>query len=111
MTETSSSTTSSGSGMWWSSVSSASFARYSSSRAALSRSPGRGSCPTRRSGRPAPQDSSRKARAVSSRVTSVMRSSKARSVRDSNDTSPIPATKQAAIFTPSGRSTMFATVV
>ena len=52
------------------------------------------------------------AAAVSSRSTSVTRSSKARGAAGrASETSRMPAMKQAPIFTPSGRSTTLATVV
>lgn len=108
VTSTSSRTTSSGFGRW-SSCSSASLRRYSSTRAGLLLSPGRGSCATSRSG--SVPHSAISSAAVSSSSTSVIRSSNARTVRDSSETIRIPAMKQAAIFTPSGRSTMLAAVV
>jgi hypothetical protein len=55
--------------------------------------------------------SSRKRRAVSSRSTSVTRSSVARVTREIREVARIAAMKNESILTPSGRSMMFAIVV
>ena len=54
---------------------------------------------------------SRKRRAVSSRWTSVTRSSVARVTREISEVARIAAMKNEAILTPSGRSMMLAIVV
>ena len=55
--------------------------------------------------------SSTKARAVALSCTDLMRTSVARSARESNELKTIAAMKNEAILMPSGRSTMLAAVV
>ena len=100
---TSRKSTRSPSGMWLAARSSASFSRYSfSSRSsgsfAMTRMAPRAACSTSRC-------------ATWSSSTRSTRSSVARVIRDSSEVVTIAAMNNEAIFTPSGRSRMFASVV